>query len=400
MAKSPGDSGTYIGTLDAKPGEQTTTPLLPYAPGMTYVAATGPGPGRLLFLREGTLVAQPFDPARLTLAGGAVTVAERVGSFRDGGFFSASANDRLIYRTADADFQLAWFDRQGTPSGRVSEPGAFRSAALSPDGSRAVVSRADPQDSAKADLWLLDLSGGRGATRFTFGSGMAEWPVWSPDGKRIAFTFDKSAVHQKPADGEANETSVLQLPGAGGVSTANGWSPDGQLLLYASVEAMATKSDLWVLPSDGRKPVPFVRTAFNEEQGRFSPDGRWVAYVSNESGANEVYLRAFTADFSGGSASSGGSVLISRGGGTTPRWRGDSCEVFYLAPDGKLMAAGISAGRESRAGAPAPLFQTPGGAIVGDVSADGQRFLLVIPAGWSAAPPFTIVLNWTAALKK
>ena len=107
---------------------------------------------------------------------------------------------------------------------------------------------------------------------------------------------------------------------------------------------MATKADLWVLPSDGRKPVPFVQTEFNEEQGRFSADGRWVAYVSNESGANEVYVRAFTTDFSGGSASAGGSVLVSHGGGTAPRWRGDGRELFYLAPDGKMMAAEISAG--------------------------------------------------------
>jgi hypothetical protein len=163
---------------------------------------------------------------------------------------------------------------------------------------------------------------------------------------------------------------------------------------------MTTKSDLWVLPSDGRKPVSFVRTEFDEDQGRFSPNGRWVAYVSTQSGAAEVYVRAFTTDFSGGSASTGGSVLISRGGGSAPRWRGDGREMFYLAPDGKLMAAEVSAGPEFHAAPPTPLFQIPSGAMVGDVSADGKRFLLVTPAGPSATPPFTVVLNWAAGLKK
>jgi len=395
---SPEKSGTYIGTLDVKPEEQDATRLMPYAVGLSYVPAAGAGPGHLMFVREGTLLAQRFDPARLALTGSAVPVAERVGSFRDGGFFSASANDRLIYRTVDADFQLAWFDRQGALSGRVSEAGGFGGAALSSDGLRVVAPRTNPQDASKTDLWLLDVAGGGAATRFTFGAGLAESPVWSPDGTRIAFTFDKRFIHLRLTSGVGPETAMLQSA-AGGVITANGWSHDGQFLLYSSIETLATKSDLWVLPSDGRKPVPFVHTAFNEDQGRFSTDGHWVAYVSNESGANEVYVRGFTTDFSGGSASAGGSVLVSRGGGTAPRWRRDGRELFYLAPDGKMMAAEVPAGQEFRAGVPAPLFQTPAGAIVGDVAADGRRFLLVTPTGRATTTPFTVVLNWTAGLK-
>ena len=122
--------------------------------------------------------------------------------------------------------------------------------------------------------------------------------------------------------------------------------------------------------------------------------------MSNQSGTNEVYVRAFATDFSGGSASTGGSVLVSRGGGTAPRWRGDGRELFYLAPDGKMMAVEVTAGQEFQAGTPTPLFQTPPGAIVGDVTADGKRFLLVTPVGPSASAPFTVVLNWTAGLKK
>jgi hypothetical protein len=125
-----------------------------------------------------------------------------------------------------------------------------------------------------------------------------------------------------------------------------------------------------------------------------------LAYVSNESGVSEVYVREFATDFSSGSASRGGSVLVSRGGGTEPRWRGDGRELFYLAPNGKMMAAEASAGQELRVGAPAPLFQTPSGTVVGDVTADGKRFLLVTPVGPSASVPFTVVLNWTAGVKR
>ena len=137
-----------------------------------------------------------------------------VGSFRDGGFFSASANDVLVYRTADTDSQLTWFDRQGAVSGRASEPGGFRGVALSPDGARAVASRTNPQDTTKADLWLFDLSRGSGAARLTLGAGVAEFPVWSPDGKRIVFSFNNSMLRQKLASGEGDEKELLRTNSA------------------------------------------------------------------------------------------------------------------------------------------------------------------------------------------
>jgi serine/threonine protein kinase/Tol biopolymer transport system component len=398
----PEAGGTYVGTLDAKPEEQSAQRLLPYEVGLTYAAASDSGRGRLLFLREGTLMAQPFDATRLTLAGDPMPVAERVGSFRDGGYFSASANDVLVYRTADTDSQLTWFDRQGTVSGRVSEPGGFRGVALSPDGAHAVASRTNPQDTAKADLWVFDLWRGSGATRLTLGAGIAEFPVWSPDGKRIVFSFNNNLLRQKLASGEGDEKELSRSNSSGSI-WANSWSPDGRFLLYATYVATASNTgslDLVVLPGIDSKPVPFARTGFNEEQGRFSPNGRWVAYVSNQSGLSEVYVRGFSTDFSSGSASIGGSVLVSRGGGTAPRWRGDGRELFYLAPNGKMMAVDVIAGQEFHVGAPTPLFQTPPGAIVGDVTADGKRFLLVTPVGPSASVPFTVVLNWTAGLKK
>jgi Tol biopolymer transport system component len=326
-------------------------------------------------------------------------VAERVGSFRDGGFFAVSANDVLAYRTADTDFQVTWFDRQGGMAGRVSEPGRFRGVAVSADGARAVASRTNAQDVAKADLWLLDLSRDRGATRLTSGSGLAEFPIWSPDGKRIVYTFNNNILYQTLASGEGDEEKVVQLSNGAGLVKATGWSPDGRFLLHTRADNGLRKRDIWVLPPGG-KPVPFVRTEFDEEQGRFSPNGQWIAYVSNQSGMYDVYVRAFTTDFSGGSAGTGGSLLVSRGGGTAPRWRGDGNELFYLAPDGKMMAVEVTAGQTFGAGTPRPLFETPSGTIVGDVTADGKRFLLVTPVGPSASAPFTVVLNWTAALKK
>jgi Tol biopolymer transport system component len=396
---APETGGIYVGTLDAKPEEQSIQRLMPYEVGVTYAPAAGSGPGRLLFVHEGTLIAQPFDATRLALAGEPMPVAERVGSFRDGAFFSASANDVLVYRTADTDFQVTWFDRQGTVSSRVSEPGAFRDVALSPDGARAVASRTNPQDASKADLWLFDLSRGSVATRLTLGTGIAEFPVWSSDSKRIAFSFGNSLLRQKLATGEGDEGELWRSRSAGAIR-ATDWSPDGQFLLYSEAVSASQGWDLFALPRDDAKPVPFARTGFNEEQGRFSPNGRWVAYVSNQSGQSEVYVRRFAADFSSGSASAGGSVLVSAGGGTAPRWRGDGRELFYLAPDGKMMAVDVSASEDFNVGTPTSLFQTPSGAVVGDVAADGKRFLIVAPVGASASVPFTVVLNWTAGLKK
>ncbi|MCA1652431.1 MAG: protein kinase, partial [Acidobacteria bacterium] len=397
---TPDNGGAYVGTLDATPETQNVRRLMPYVVGLTYAAAADSSLGRLLFLREGTLMAQPFDAKQLALAGEPVPVAERVGSFRDGGFFSVSDNGVLVYRGAYTDAQITWFDRQGSVTGRVSEPGGFRDAALSPDGARAVVSRTNPQDAAKADLWLLDVSRGSGATRLTLGTGIAEFPIWSTDGQHIVFTLNHSRLHQKLASGEGDEEEVLQSRGAG-IVKATGESPDRRFLLYATVgDIKTTRWDLWVHPRSDPKPVPFVRTAFDEEQGRFSPDGRWVTYVSNQSGQSEVYVRGFATDFSSGSASAGGTTLVSRGGGTAPRWRRDGRDLFYLAPDGKMMAVDVNAGQEFSVGTPAALFQTPPRTVVGDVTADGKRFLLVTPVAPSASVPFTVVLNWTAGLKK
>jgi dipeptidyl aminopeptidase/acylaminoacyl peptidase len=171
-------------------------------------------------------------------------------------------------------------------------------------------------------------------------------------------------------------------------------------LLYTT-ENPETKSDLWVFPSQGdRKPTPFLRTEFNESSGQFSPDGRWIAYTSDESGSDEIYVREFSSGSAQGSWDAAGKWLISKGGGTDPRWRGDGKELFYVASNGKLMSVDISAKPLFEAGAPRPLFQLPPGFIGGDVTADGRRFLVGVPVAQSASVPFTVVLNWQMTLKK
>ena len=399
MPGAPDNGGAYIGSLDARPDAQSTDRLMPYATGLTFAPDGNSGRGHLLFLREGTLIAQPFDAVRLALAGEAAPVAARVGSFRDGGFFSASNNGVLVYRVANTDTLVSWFDRQGVATRKLSEPGGFQDAALSPDGARVVVSRLDPLDAAKSDLWLLDASGEGSATRLTLGDGAAEFPVWSADGSRVYFTHNNNRLRQRLANGEGDDEVVWQTTSTGVIKPAAS-SPDGRLLLYTAVQdARTTVWDLWVLERSASRAVPFARTPFVEDQGRFSPDGRWIAFVSNQSGQSEIYVRRLASDLSGGSAAAGGMTLVSRGGGTAPRWRNDGREIFYLAPDGMLMAVAVTPGAEFNAGAAAPLFQTPSGSLFGDVAADGKRFLLTTPVGSTGAAPFTVVLNWTSALK-
>ena len=292
--------GIYIGVLDAKPEAQSDRRLLPYAYGLTYAPANAGSVGHLLFVRESTLVAQPFDERRLELAGDAFPLAQQVGTYLDTAFFATSHNDVIVYRAADPTFPITMYDRRGNAIGRVSEPGQYSSLALSPDGSRVVASLTNPRNRALSDLWLFDLSGG-GSARFTYNTGLrSDFPIWSPDGKRIAFRKAGPGtiqLAQKLVDSASEELDDMRAS-LGGLVTPTSWSPDGRVILYGLTDK-TTGWDLSTLQFDGSRElkkariVPFARSQFNEAEGRFSPDGRWVAYVSNESGANEVYARAF-----------------------------------------------------------------------------------------------------------
>ena len=311
----------------------------------------------------------------------------------------------LVYRSGGGELlsQAVWFDRQGKSLGTAGEASDHYGLALSPDGTRAAISLMG-QASSSMDLWLLDFARGTN-TRFTFGQGSNVLPVWSPDGSRIIFTSSRDGalnLYQKAASGVKDEEQLLKSSDS---KYPTSWSSDGRFLLYTAVDPK-TKEGLWVLPLEGdRKPMPFLRTEFNELDGRFSPDMRWVAYQSDESGNNEIYIRGFSPT-SGASMDTSGKWQVSVGGGTGPRWRRDGKELYYRAPDGKVMAVEIMARQAFQSGTPKPLFQVPlipGRTIpisIWDVTSDGSRFLLTTPATESSPSPFTVILNWTAILKK
>jgi Tol biopolymer transport system component len=357
--------------------------------------------GSVLFLRRGALMEQRFDSDRLELSGEAVLVAAQVGSFLDYGLFSASSNGVLVYRSAVGEnYQLTWLDRQGRRVGTVTEPGGYNSMALSPDGRQVATSRTDPESTPHWDVWLLDVERNTN-TRLTYEQVRATFPVWSADGSSVILGSPRGnevGLYLRFANGGGDKRLLLKP--AAGDKYATSSSRDGRFLSY-TVENPETKSDIWVLPLQGdRKPIPFLNTEFNESSGQFAPDGHRVAYTSGESGREEIYVREFSLGSAHGSWDAAGKWLISNGGGTYPRWRGDGKELFYVGSDGKLMSVDISAKPIFKAGAPRPLFELPPGFIGGDVTADGTRFLIGVPVAQSASVPFTVVLNWQTTSMK
>jgi serine/threonine protein kinase len=400
-SSTPENSGAYVGSLDTKPEEQDSRRLLATTSGPVYVPPSDSDSGQVLFLRQKTLMAQRFDPDRLEPSGEVVPIAEQVASYIDYGLFSASNNGVLVYRSgAGQNYQLTWLDQQGRVLATVAEPGRYNSLALSPDGRRVAVSRTNSENTPNWDVWLLDVERNT-STRLTYDQVRAKFPVWSADGSGVIFDAIHGGevnLYLKLASGAGEERLLLKSTAGDKYATSS--SRDGRFLLY-TVENPETKSDLWVLPLQGdSKPTPFLRTKFNESSGQFAPDGHWIAYTSDESGSDEIYVREFSSGSAQGSWDAAGKWLISKGGGTAPRWRGDGKELFYVASDGKLMSVSISAKPVFEAGAPRPLFQLPPGFIGGDVTSDGRRFLIGVPVAQSASGPFTVLLNWRKTLKK
>ena len=406
----PENSGIFVGSVDAAPAQQPSTPLIAATSGPAlYVPAADGGStstkGQLLFLREKTLMAQSFDAKSLTLSGEAVPVVEPVGSFLDRGLFTGSVNGTLVYTTASntLERQLTWFDLQGKVIGTVGEPGPYTSVKLSPDGTRAAMVRNEYGTGLSRDIWLFDFTRGT-QTRFTFGPGRSRNPVWSPDGTRIVFASDLgdgSIVYQKLASGAKDAEVLLK---SDEILTPTSWSRDGRFLLY-TVSHPQTRRDVWVIPMEGeRKPFPFMQTPLSERDAQFSPDGRWVAYVSEEPGRNDVYVRPFSPLSVAGQLVADGKWLISTDGGESPRWLADG-KLTYVrarreANQGSVMVVEVFSGPTFQSGPPRALINTNVRAVFGDSTADGKRLLGGIPTEESTAPPpFNVVLNWQAGLK-
>ena len=381
----PIDAGVYVGSLDTN---EVSLVL------RTDSAATYAPPGYLLFLREGTLMAQRFDAARMLTTGDPMPVVEQVGRFISQAGFSVSDDGVLVFRAADAgQTELVWVDRAGRRIDVVAPLGSYINVALSPDENRVAFDR---ETGAAPDVWLMDLR--RHITeRFTFQPGVDNVPVWSADGRIVAFASQRGRgldIYQRSTDASGPEDVLLKLDAAP-IMFPSDWSSDGRYLTYYRTDAK-TLNDIWALPLFGdRKPFPVLQGEFNESQSQFSPDVKWIAYVSDESGTPQIYVQSFP--------TLNGKLQISTDGGMQPRWRRDGRELFYLAPNRKLMAVTIKAAAPFQAETPRPLFETrlDGTALrhTYAVSADGNRFLLNV-APESGAPPLTIVVNWPALLKK
>jgi serine/threonine protein kinase len=397
-------SGIFVTTLDADDSSR----LVNADSGAIYDAVAR----KLLFVRQGTLLAQSFDPDSLKLSGDPVPVAERVESARAPGIvaFSLAANGTLVYGVGGGDaagLQMTWVDRQGKAIGTIAPVGNYRGLDLSTDGKRVAAHR---HDGNGGDIWLTDTE--RGVTsRFTFDASQENSsPLWSPDGSRIAFgsrRAGKWGLYIKPANQTGDEEKVIDSDAALAIFPMS-WSPDGSAIVYEVLTRGLASGDQWQVSLSGdHKAVPLLQTPFQESNGQISPDGRWLAYYSTENGSPEVFVQSYPPG--------AGKWQISVSGGIFPRWSRDSHELFFMsAPTaGKMMAVDVRTnGTMLERGTPRELFTTAyvnlphgGGASAYhtyDVTTDGQRFLIPLPP--SNRDPekrqIAVVLNWAAALPK
>ncbi|MEO8349351.1 MAG: hypothetical protein ABI610_10595, partial [Acidobacteriota bacterium] len=338
-------------------------------------------PGHLVYVRDGALFAQPFDERNPRLYGDPQLLSESVNYFFGpaNAAFSASTNGSLVFETAPAASRLVWFDRAGKEVGQLGQPMVVDGFRISPDGSSVAVD-IEQKRTGTSDIWVFEKSGV--STRLHSDAVDEVMPVWHPEGSKIVFRSDQKGppdIHEMTVGSSASERPLYEQEA---VQQAEDISLDGRMLVF--LNDMQSTSDLWLLTLLGeRKASPWLRSRFKEASPRFSPDGRWIAYESDESGSPEIYA-ALT---EGG----GEKRRLSTNGGRAPRWRRDGKELYYVAPDGSVMAVPVSTGgARLEIGPPGALFRGESEIVNYDVSPDGQRFLVSTPAERSPLSPIRV----------
>ena len=378
-----GTQSIYLASLDQPAG----TLLMHANSQVIYVE-----PGYLLYIVDSNVMAIPFDAQRLRVSGEPFAVAEHAQMYKNtaSGVFSASNSGVLAYQEVGSApiSRLTWYDRSGKVVGTVGPPDDYEDPRLSPDGRHVAVTRRDP-DTGISNIWLYDVASNT-PSRFSYFPTFDHLPSWSPDGKRIVFDSNRNGaadIYTKAFGGE--EQLLFQSPE---IEQPTDWAPDGSFIIFQTFN-QATKWDLWAFSLADRRATPLLRQVANEKEGQISPDGKWIAYSSDEAGRPDIYVSRFP-------SMSGRWEISSTGGGSQPRWRRDNREIFYLSGDRKMMAAPVHVdGDDFSADPPQPLFQTRArytGDRCYDVAADGQRFVINTMVLDQPVSPIVVVVNWPA----
>jgi len=382
------NNGIFLGSLDSQEKRLVVS---------TSANAAYSEPGYLLYLRDKTLVAQRFDKRRYVLSGEPHPLSDEVAYTRlvNKAVFSATSEDILVTQTGTGALpsQLTWFDRSGKAVGTVGAPASYGNVRLSADGRRVAVDQ-NTAEGRTVDIWIFELNR-VASTRLTFDPSGHQTPIWSPDDKQILFSWNSKLGDQlylKNADGSGSVEEIADLGSGFPVNTWD-WSRDGKYVL------VRRGNELWYLTWPDRAAKPLLQAKWNVQNAQFSPDGRWVAYASNETGSMEIYVSPFPG--------ADGKWQVSAAGGQEPRWREDGKELFYVSADGKMMAVSVTTGASFKSGSPIALFQTQRRQPVSafavfsyDVRGDGQSFLIATKRDEATAAPLSVLLNWSSDIEK